>query len=260
MQKAYVNVDCANIYKEGSYRSGIVSQAILWEELAVIKRESQFSQVICEDGYQGWISNNQLDSTDITNSLEQVTDKHVYIYSDPDEKSQTIREAGIGCNVPVLRKHYDWNEVVLPDGPKGWIKAAAFNPFNGNKKNILLQQAVRFLGVPYFWGGKTAKGLDCSGFNQLLHKLAGIKIRRDSPMQYDDAEMVSQNFLDGSAGDMLFFAENGDRITHVALKLNEKEIIHARGRVRINNLDKFSADFDPKLMDTFVAVKTFLNN
>ena len=260
MQKAYVNVDCANIYKEGSYRSAIVSQAILWEEMTINKQESQFSQVICEDGYEGWISNNQLNTTDIIHTKERLTDKHVYVYDKPDEKSKTIREAGIGSDIPVLRKDGDWKEIILPDGPKGWIKAAAFKHVSGNKKNILQQQAVRFLGVPYFWGGKTAKGLDCSGFVQLLHKLAGIKVRRDSPMQGEDATMVSENFLDGSAGDLLFFAENGDRITHVALKLNEKEIIHARGRVRINNLDKNSADFDPKLMATFVAVKTFLSN
>ena len=78
-------------------------------------------------------------------------------------------------------------------------------------------------------------------------------------MQFEDAQMVSDNFLDGTPGDLLFFAEYGERITHVALKLSEKEIIHARGRVRINSLDKDSELFDSKLIDTFVAVKTFFD-
>jgi gamma-D-glutamyl-L-lysine dipeptidyl-peptidase len=257
MQTVYVNVDCANIYKEGKYQSAVVSQAVLWEELKITRQESQFSQVICEDGYEGWISNQQISVSSITYETEMISSNHVYILNEPVENAAVIREAGAGCNVPVMKKDKDWFQIVLPDGENGWVTKTAFAAIKGDPRENLLKLAPRFTGIPYFWGGKTAKALDCSGYSQLLHKLVGIKIRRDSPMQCEDAGFISKNFLDGNPGDLLFFAENGDRITHVAIKLNEKEVIHARGRVRINSLDRNSANFDALLINTFVAVKTF---
>ena len=259
MQKVYVNVDCANIYRDNAFRSAIDSQAVLWEELKVKTKEKQFSLVVCEDSYQGWINNNQINPASINNPKEMVTCNHAFIYEEADENTLTVREAGAGCYIPILRQINGWYQIILPDGEKGWIKRSVFDKISGDQNKNMLVLAKRFLGVPYFWGGKTAKGLDCSGFCQLLHKMVGIKIRRDSPMQFEDAQMVSDNFLDGTPGDLLFFAEYGERITHVALKLSEKEIIHARGRVRINSLDKDSELFDSKLIDTFVAVKTFFD-
>ena len=257
MHTAYVNVDCANLYKENNYRSAIVSQAVLWEELKVKNEDDQFSKVICEDGYEGWVSNSQINIATIENETKIITSNQVSIFKDPHEDSLIIRAAGAGCNIPIVQTIDDWFETILPDGETGWIEASAFARISGDPKVKLLKLAPRFIGIPYFWGGKTAKGLDCSGYSQLLHKLVGIKIRRDSPMQFEDAKMVSENFLDGTPGDLLFFAENGDRITHVAIKLNNNEIIHARGRVKINSLDRNSEQFDLKLINTFVAVKTF---
>lgn len=260
MQTVYVNVDCANIYKEGKYRSAVESQAVLWEELQIIGQESQFSQVICEDGYEGWISNQQISVSSMKDDTEMISCNHVYVLKEPSEDAAVIREAGAGCRVPVLSRQNEWYKIYLPDGEEGWIKKSAFNTISGAAREILLKLAPRFIGVPYFWGGKTAKALDCSGYNQLLHKMVGIKIRRDSPMQFEDARPVSENFLDGRPGDLLFFAENGSRITHVAVKLNEKEVIHARGRIRINSLDRNSSNFDALLINTFVAVRTFFND
>lgn len=257
MQTAYVNVDCANIYKEHNFRSAIDTQAVLWEELKVQTVDSQFSQVICEDGYKGWINNHQIYTASIDCETRTVTANHVNIFNEPDENALIIREATLGCNVPVLEELQDWLKVKLPDGQNGWIKKSAFRKIPGNPSEIVTKLAKRFLGVPYFWGGKTPKGLDCSGFIQLLFKLANIKIRRDSPMQFEDARHISENFLDGNPGDLLFFAENSDQITHVSLKLNQNEIIHARGMVRINDLDKNSEHFDEFLHKTFIAVKTF---
>ena len=257
MQTAYVNVDCANIYEENNFRSAIDTQAVLWEKLKVCTKDSQFSFVVCEDGYKGWINNHQFCSASIDSETKIITSNHVYIFYEPDENALIIRESMVGYSVPVLEKTNNWFKVYMPDGQNGWIKESAFTKISGNPKEIVTTLANRFLGVPYFWGGKTPKGLDCSGFIQLLFKLAGIKIRRDSPMQFEDAQLVSENFLDGNPGDLLFFAENGDRITHVGLKLNRNEIIHTRGMVRKNSLDKNSEHFDEFLFNTFVAVKTF---
>ena len=102
--------------------------------------------------------------------------------------------------------------------------------------------------------------MDCSGFTQLVHKLHGIRIPRDSGLQYADAKFVSEDPLKGMPGDLLFFAESGRLITHVAMFMEGGRVIHASGRVRIQSLDPEDACFNPRLEDTFVCVGTFLSS
>ena len=77
-------------------------------------------------------------------------------------------------------------------------------------------------------------------------------------MQFEDAAFVSQNIMDGETGDVLFFAEDGKKISHVALKIADNKIIHARGMIKINSLQKNDPLYDADLISDFVAVKTFL--
>ncbi|MGD9899822.1 MAG: hypothetical protein AB7T22_11925, partial [Calditrichaceae bacterium] len=53
---SYVNTGVANIYKNPAFRSEVVSQAVLWEQLRCLERENHFIRVIAEDGYGGWIN------------------------------------------------------------------------------------------------------------------------------------------------------------------------------------------------------------
>lgn len=257
MSAVYVNVDCANIYAEGNYRSAIVTQAVLWEKLKVLTAGKQFSEVVCEDGYQGWISNHQINVAGFLYDLKMVTAVFKNIYEKDSEKAEVVRTAGAGCYLPSLTEKEKWCETILPDGRKGWIESSIFKINENDPADVITSLSRTFLGIPYFWGGKTSRGLDCSGFVQLLHKIAGIKIRRDSPMQFEDARAVGEDILSGNPGDLLFFSENGSRITHVALKLKNNEIIHARGMVKINSLEKDSLLYDTSLIKDFVAVKTF---
>jgi gamma-D-glutamyl-L-lysine dipeptidyl-peptidase len=258
MNFVYVNVDSANLYKEASYRSAIVSQAVLWEKIELLEKAKQFSRIVCEDGYAGWISNHQVCAvSDLPDELKMVSKNRAGIYESPNLSAPVIREAGAGSYLPVIKLEGEWVSTVLPDGKSGWLFGDAFTEISGDRRESLLKLSLRFLGVPYYWGGKSAKGLDCSGFAQLLHKLVGISIRRDSPMQFEDTKFVSENPLDGQPGDLLFFTEEGNRITHVGVKLENEKIIHARGMIRINSLASDGKDFDKSLLDDFVAVKSF---
>ena len=82
-----------------------------------------------------------------------------------------------------------------------------------------------FLGVPYYWGGKTAHGLDCSGLVQVALQASGVETLRDSDMQEEClGKNLMINDLDSLArGDLVFW--DG----HVGIMADNATLLHANG-------------------------------
>ena len=100
----------------------------------------------------------------------------------------------------------------------------------------LADTAMKFINSPYIWGGRIPSGIDCSGFVQLVYKIQGIKIPRDSWQQAEAGESIS--FIEESLpGDLVLFDDERGKITHVGMILAQGLVIHASGRVRIDTID-----------------------
>lgn len=99
-----------------------------------------------------------------------------------------------------------------------------------------VRHAMRLLHAPYLWGGKSAMGIDCSGFTQVVFACAGIPIPRDAYQQAEGGDTVDFTDL-AEPGDVAFFDNEESQITHVGIVLDQGKIIHASGSVRIDTLD-----------------------
>jgi cell wall-associated NlpC family hydrolase len=87
----------------------------------------------------------------------------------------------------------------------------------------LTRSALRFLGVPYVFGGTTASGFDCSGFVQHVFAMLGIDLPRTADAQYD----VGHRAVGGPhPGDLVFFDTYGG-VSHVGIYLGNGEFVHA---------------------------------
>ncbi|MFY9631545.1 MAG: C40 family peptidase [Candidatus Cybelea sp.] len=87
----------------------------------------------------------------------------------------------------------------------------------------LTTSALRFLGVPYVFGGTSTSGFDCSGFVQHVFGLMGISLPRTADAQYD----VGRPTVGGPrAGDLVFFDTYGG-VSHVGIYLGRGKFVHA---------------------------------
>lgn len=117
--------------------------------------------------------------------------------------------------------------------------------FNGEAKNVgqkrefeyLKNTAMKYMNAPYQWGGRTPFGIDCSAFTQIVYKICGYKLFRDSGQQATQGKPVP-SFHDHRPGDLAFFKNNENKITHVGIILDQDRIIHASGRVRIDHINE----------------------
>jgi len=116
--------------------------------------------------------------------------------------------------------------------------------FDGNYTDFLVKAdaglitgyALKFLNAPYLWGGRSPLGIDCSGFTQVVMKLCGIALSRDAAQQAVEGSNV--DFVEEALpGDLAFFENAENRIIHTGIILAGQKIIHASGRVRIDDID-----------------------
>jgi cell wall-associated NlpC family hydrolase len=87
----------------------------------------------------------------------------------------------------------------------------------------LTRSALRFLGVPYVFGGTTTSGFDCSGFVQHVFGMLGVAVPRTADAQYD----AGKRAVGGPhAGDLVFFDTYGG-VSHVGIYLGGGKFVHA---------------------------------
>jgi cell wall-associated NlpC family hydrolase len=88
----------------------------------------------------------------------------------------------------------------------------------------LTRHAMRFLGVPYVFGGTSAYGFDCSGYVQHVFAITGVHLPRMADEQYYAGKRISGKLR---AGDLVFFHTYAPGVSHVGISLGGDRFVHA---------------------------------
>ena len=250
------NISIAFLYSEPKFGSETVSQSYMAENLKVLDQKNEWYHVEQEDGYKAWIPASFVvnkpvdwDGYDLFNPAGQISK----ILESPDRNSAAIRDVTLLTALPLLKTTAGWVKVLLPDGNQGWLCDRPRSVPTSFDVEALVETAHQFLGIQYTWGGKSPKGFDCSGFVQTCFKLNGMDLPRDSYLQAELGGQVSDEFGDWQVGDLIYFSERPERITHVGISLGEGKFIHASGFVRINSLNPDHSDI---FIDKYAMIYT----
>jgi hypothetical protein len=273
-----VNLSVANIRTLPDHPEELSTQALLGTPLKILKKDSGFYLVQTPDDYISWVDDagitpiTKLQLNEWVNSQKIIYLKeYEFSYLSADNSSDRISDLTAGNILVKLGEENNFIKVKYPDDRIAFIEkdyCKNYNDWLAESKptgSDIVSTARKFMGVPYLWGGTSAKGMDCSGFTKTVYYLNGIVLSRDASQQVNTGVLIdTQNgFENLVAGDLLFFGSREtetkkERITHVGIYIGNYEFIHAAGRVKINSFNKDADNFSNYRYNGFIRAKRIL--
>ncbi len=255
-----VSTNVASVYAKASFLSEMMSQALNGRSVELLQADGKWVYTRQTDGYLGWVYRGYLSAAPAITPTHIVSPPVSLLRRTPDAASPLLSRVAGGTLVWLTKLTKPWAQLTLAGDLKGWLPLTDLRAMDalpqGEKaqRRQMLKDAEQFTGVPYLWGGCTAFGIDCSGFVQLLHRLAGQTIPRDADMQYQAGQAVEPPF---QPGDLLFFGGESKKrsITHVGMSLDGWHMAHAsiaRNGVYTDNVQAVK-----HLREQFVGARTF---
>lgn len=216
------------VYRGARGRSGVlkapevgaeqVSELLFGEAFEGLLERGAFVFGRCgRDGYVGWTARDGLAEAG-TLPTHQVRALATFAFAEPSIKRPVRTRLPMNALVTVTGREGAFAE--LEDGGYAPLKhLAPLGVFDERPHEV----ALRFLGAPYLWGGRTADGLDCSGLVQAARFACGLAAPRDSDQQMALGVALEPGAaLEGlQAGDLVFWRG------HVGVLESAASLVHA---------------------------------
>ena len=217
-ETARVSVPVATIYKKPDAQAMQLSQALFGEACSVFERRAGFAWVqLKHDGYVGYVKEQALQPPTGL-ATHRIANISTWLFEKPDLKSQPATELYLNAQVSVAS--ITGNFATLQT--EGSIFAGHLVKRDQFETDFVMV-AERFLNTPYYWGGKTRAGIDCSGLVQISLQACGKESLRDSDMQEKTLGVPVADHSKLQRGDLVFWPG------HVAIMQSSTQVIHATG-------------------------------
>ena len=297
---AVVEFSTSYLRLQPDYESPLETQELMGTVVEIVGESGYWREVQTPQPYKAWCTDQGLVemSAEELKAYEEAqkvmfTGLYGHVYKWPSDKAETICDLVGGDLLRFVSRKGKWTMVMLPSGKTGYVRTNLLKKHEGfmsiamgegsaesisqETTEAIIAQAEKLLGVPYLWGGMSAKGVDCSGLVRISHIMNGILLPRNASQQIKCGDRIamevdpsfhedgSRQNPDGSyseafvaqmkarvmnlqRGDLVYFGtpetdEKPMRVTHVGIYLGNNRIIHSSHRVRINSLIPGDADY-----------------
>ena len=227
MSKIFTNnYPLINLYKRMSIKSEIVTQIIFGESFSIIKKGNKWFKIkIKEDNYKGYIQRKNF--IKYVKPTHKICSLKAKVYKFPNTKSKKF-ELTFGSKIKVSHQNSEFLKF-----DKGWVKKKEVKKVNFKDKDIFKRIRL-FKNVKYKWGGKSFKGIDCSGLVQIILNFNNKVCPRDAKDQntFFKGKIKIKNI---KKNNLIFWKG------HVAIALSNKKLIHAYGpekKTLVMNINK----------------------
>lgn len=266
---AVVEFSTSYLRLQPDYESPLETQELMGTVVEIVGEKSYWREVVTPQPYRAWCTDQGLvemnqEELEAYMAAPKVMFMQLYghIYTRPSLKSATLCDLVGGDIMRFAGRKGKWTKVMLPSGKTGYVPSKELKEHKGfmsiamgegNSETIspetteaIIAEAEKLVGVPYLWGGMSAKGVDCSGLVRISHIMNGILLPRNASQQIKCGDRVELDQL--QRGDLVFFGtpatdEKPMRVTHVGIYLGDGRIIHSSHRVRINSLTPGETDY-----------------
>lgn len=249
---------------EPRYGAELVSQALLGMPVRILEQKFGWRRVQTPDRYIGWMNGSVAPMTDAQRQQYLklpkviVTSLHARSFGDTGEEALSVSDLVAGDMLVMKQAKEGFYQVQYPDGREAFVKKSDVMTVSDWLKNnrltgeSIVNTAKQLLGVPYFWGGTSTKGMDCSGFTKQVYWMHGIVLARDASQQVRYGRLIDEtgDFGDALPGDLVFFGTKAtpespkERVVHVGIYIGQKRFIHASDYIRINSFDPADPLYD----------------
>jgi hypothetical protein len=266
---AVIEFSTSYLRLQPDYESPLETQELMGTVVEIVGESGYWREIISPQPYKAWCTDQGLVemSTEELKAYEAApkvifNDLYGHIYIRPSDKAETLCDLVGGNILRYVGKKGKWTQVMLPSGKTGYVQSKFLKKHEGFRSiamgegsaesispettEAIIAQAEKLLGVPYLWGGMSAKGVDCSGLVRISHIMNGILLPRNASQQIKCGERVPLDQL--QRGDLVYFGtpatdDKPMRVTHVGIYLGNNKIIHSSHRVRINSLIPGDPDY-----------------
>jgi cell wall-associated NlpC family hydrolase len=203
-----------------------MTELLYGERVKVFAIEEGWAWVkAAHDGYVGYVPASAL-AREIMSSAHRVAVPLTFMYPAPDIKSMPELALPMNARVEVTETADKFAR--LRNGR--FVFVDHLKPLTSHEADYVAV-AERFLHVPYLWGGKTFRGIDCSGLVQTALHAAGLACPRDTDMQEKELGFPVQDHNALVRGDLLFWKG------HTGLMFDKENILHANAHHMLVTLE-----------------------
>lgn len=232
-----VKADRLNVRERPDITAARIGYKDFGEKAKLLEYGEEWSKILYAEDNEGYVAS------------EYITIEEHFTYAKSVEEEQKELEAQL-----LLAQRAQESETAAPENTTIQITPPPTDYANVSElRTAIVNYAMQYLGNRYISGGQSLeKGTDCSGFTCYVYAAFGYSLSRTPQGQWG-ANGRNITVEEAKPGDIVCYASNGSRCSHVGLYIGNGQIIHSA------NSRKGVIISDIYYDNTFIGIKNVID-